>query len=105
CVDLHHFETGAQIQPFRCSVYWNDFRRRWIMLVSAKAGEIWFADGDTPTGPWAYARRVVTHGAYNFYNPTQHTFFDREGGRIIYFEGTYTASVSADCKKTPRYHY
>src|SRR5205809_7804949 len=75
------------------------------MLISAKAGEIWFAEADTPTGPWAYARRVVTHGAYNFYNPTQHPFFDQEGGRLIYFEGTYTASFSDARQQTPRYDY
>ena len=105
-IDLHDYETGARIQAGRGSVFWNDFRRRWVMLnASAKAGEMWFAEADTPTGQWAYARRVVTHGEYNFYNPTQHPFFDQEGGRLIYFEGTYTASFSEARELTPRYDY
>ena len=31
--------------------------------------------------------------------------FDQEGGRIIYFEGTYTNSFSGNPFKTPRYDY
>lgn len=104
-IQLHDIETGAVVQGDRGSVYWNDFRRRWIMIRSARAGEIWFAEGDTAAGPWVYARRVVSHDSYNFYNPTQHPFFDQEGGRIIYFEGTYTASFSGAREKTPRYDY
>jgi hypothetical protein len=76
-----------------------------MMVASGLPGEIWFAEGDTPIGPWVYARRVVAHDHYNFYNPTQHSFFDQEGGRLIYFEGTYTASFSGAKEKTPRYDY
>src|SRR5262249_19754324 len=56
-------------------------------------------------GPWIYARRVVSHDNYNFYNPTQHPVFDQERGRLIYFEGTYTASFSGAKEETPRYDY
>jgi hypothetical protein len=41
----------------------------------------------------------------DFYNPTQHPFFDAEGGRIIYFQGTYTNTFSGDPTPTPRYEY
>jgi hypothetical protein len=104
-IQLHDFETGGRVAAGRGSVYWNDFRNRWVMLISSKPGEIWFAEGDTPAGPWVYARRVMAHDNYNFYNPTQHPFFDQEGGRLIYFEGTYTASFSGAKEKTPRYDY
>ena len=106
-IDLHDYETGARIPAGGGSVYWNEFRRRWVMLISdrIKAGEIWFAEGDTPVGPWGYARSVVSHDDYNFYNPTQHPFFDQDGGRLIYFEGTYTAAFSGAKEKTPRYDY
>lgn len=104
-IDLHDFETGKRIQVGRGSVYWNEFRKRWVMLVSSQAGEMWFAEADTPVGPWAYARRIVSHDNYNFYNPTQHPFFDQQGGRLIYFEGTYTAAFSGAKTKTPRYDY
>jgi hypothetical protein len=104
-MDLHDFATGTRLQAGRGSVFWNEFRGSWVMLVTAKPGEIWFAEGDTAVGPWVYARRVVSHDNYNFYNPTQHPFFDQEGGRRIYFEGTYTASFSGAKEKTPRYDY
>jgi hypothetical protein len=104
-MDLHDFETGARLQAGRGSVFWNEHRGRWIMLVTAKPGEIWFAEADTIVGPWVYARRVVSHDNYNFYNPTQHPFFDQQGGKLIYFEGTYTASFSGAKEKTPRYDY
>jgi hypothetical protein len=104
-IQLRDFETSAPIEAGRGSVYWNEFRQRWVMVTSSKPGEIWFAEGDTPVGPWVYAQRIVSHDNYNFYNPTQHPFFDQEGGRLIYFEGTYTASFSGAKEKTPRYDY
>jgi hypothetical protein len=47
----------------------------------------------------------VTHNRYSFYNPKQHPFFDRQGGRLVYLEGTYTTSFSGNTDKTPRYDY
>ena len=102
---LNDVESGRPIQVDRGSVCWNEYRRRWVMIGSGQPGEIWFAEADTPLGPWVYARRVVTHDRYNFYNPAQHSFFDQDGGRVIYFEGTYTASFSGAKQKTPRYDY
>ena len=68
-------------------------------------GEMWFAEADTPLGPWTYARKIVTHEKYSFYNPKQHPMFDKEGGRIIFFEGTYTSMFSGNPEQTPRYNY
>lgn len=102
---LYDIETGRPIHTDRGSVCWNAYRRRWIMITGGLPGEVWFAEADTPLGPWVYGRRVVSHDHYNFYNPTQHPFFDQEGGRAIYFEGTYTASFSGAKEKTPRYDY
>jgi hypothetical protein len=47
----------------------------------------------------------VTHEQYSFYNPAQHPFFDQEGGRLIYFEGTYAETFSGNPCPTPRYDY
>ncbi len=107
---LTDVETGAAIKPHAGSVYWNPFRGRWIMILQedrglADNGEIWFAEADTPVGHWVYARKIVTHDKYTFYNPTHHPFFDKEGGRIIYFEGTYSDFFSGSPEKTPRYNY
>ena len=56
-------------------------------------------------GPWVYALKVVTHDRYSFYNPKQHPMFDKEGGRFIFFEGTYTHTFSGNADATPRYDY
>src|SRR5690606_25011213 len=49
--------------------------------------------------------RIVTHNNYSFYNPKHHPFLDQDGGRVIYFEGTYTASFTDNDCPTPRYDY
>jgi hypothetical protein len=111
---LKHEETARPLvdfshgKPFDAglgSVFWNLWRQRWIDIFSGSPGEIWFAEADTPLGPWGYAVKVAEHGDYNFYNPTQHPFFDQDGGRLVYFEGTYTDSFSGAKVKTPRYDY
>jgi hypothetical protein len=68
-------------------------------------GEIWYAEADRLTGPYVYTRRVVTHHRYSFYNPLQHPEFTKDGGRILFFEGTYTTWFSGVEKPTPRYDY
>lgn len=98
-------DTGERAEAGRGSVSWNAYRGRWVMVGSGRPGEIWFAEADTPTGPWVFGRCVLTHGEYNFYNPVHHAFFDEAGGRVIYFEGTYTAAFSGAKTKTPRYDY
>lgn len=108
---LRDIESGREVVAHRGSVYWNDFRRRYVMIfhesggTASHLGEVWFAEADAPTGPWVYARKIVTHDKTTFYNPKQHPFFDQEGGRIIYFEGTYTQSFSTSPQATPRYDY
>ena len=45
------------------SVYWNAYRNRWVMITvesfgsTSVLGEVWYAEADTPLGPWVYARR------------------------------------------------
>lgn len=110
-IQLRDIETDATIQSHGGSVFWNPYRKRWVM-ISGQAfgnpsylGELWFSEADTPVGPWVYARKILTHNKYTFYNPTQHPFFDQEGGRRIYFEGTYTTTYSGNDTPTPLYDY
>ncbi|TWU08934.1 hypothetical protein CA54_41730 [Symmachiella macrocystis] len=103
-------ETGDAVLPSRGSVYWNEFRKKWVMIfvqIGGRSflGEVWFAEADDLTGPWSKAIRIVTHNKYSFYNPKQHPFFAQEDGRIIYFEGTYTTTFSGNDHPTPRYDY
>lgn len=107
---LRDILTGARVKPHAGSVYWNAYRARWIIIMQESRGledngEIWYAEADSPVGPWVYARKIVTHDKYTFYNPTQHPSFDQDGGRLIYFEGTYSDSFSGSKVKTPRYDY
>lgn len=102
------YESGTALNRGLCSVAWNDFRQRWVVFFSKENGDAWYAEADTPLGPWGYARRVLTHGDYNFYNLMHHPFFDQERGRLVYFEGTYTAAftrAAANGTITPRYDY
>lgn len=101
---LRDSDTGQAIAAMPASVFWNDFRQRWVMLVE-QFGQVWFAEGDTFVGPWVYAKKIVTHDRYSFYNVTQHPYFDRDGGRLIYFEGTYTDTFANPPDVTPRYNY
>jgi hypothetical protein len=109
---LYDIETGKAVSPHAGTVYWNSFRRRWVMIAVQQygqpsfLGEVWYAEADTPVGPWAYARKIVTHNKYSFYNPKHHPYFDQDGGRLIYFEGTYSHTFSGDpANATPRYDY
>ena len=107
---LTDVETGREVVAHRGSVYWNAYRKRWVMITveiggTSQLGEVWFAEADTPLGPWAYARKVVTHDHYSFYNPKQHPMFAKDGGRIIFFEGTYTRTFSGNPDPTPLYDY
>jgi len=109
---LYDIETGKVVSPHAGTVYWNCFCQRWVMIAVQQygepsfLGEVWYAQADTPVGPWAYARKIVTHNKYSFYNPKHHPYFDQDGGRLIYFEGTYSHSFSGDpANATPRYDY
>ncbi len=110
-LDLRDVETGSFVWAHAGSVAWNPYRERWVMLAvqgggsSSYLGEVWYAEADTPLGPWAYARKVATHDRYSFYNPLHHPEFDKDGGRVIYFEGTYTITFSRNDDPTPRYEY
>ncbi len=107
---LRDADSGKSIIAHAGHITWNDYRKRWTLIDSeifgtSMLGEVWYAEADSPLGPWVYARKVLTHDKYSFYNPKQHPYFAKEGGRIIYFEGTYTESFSGAPVKTPRYDY
>ena len=109
---LYDIESGKKVSPHGGTVYFNAYRQRWVAIFvqqfgeSSFLGEVWYAEADTPVGPWAYARKIVTHNKYSFYNPKQHPYFDQAGGRMIFFEGTYSYGFSGSAENaTPRYDY
>jgi len=105
--------TGDRIRLHQGSVRWNAHRQWWVLIAGQHGGnpsflgEVWYAEAPAPTGPWTRAVKIVTHDRYSFYNPAQHSFFDEDGGRTIYFEGTYTFTFSRreGEGRTPRYDY
>jgi len=111
-------ETNTRAHAHAGSVNWNEYRKKWIMITGVLAtdakspsnlGEIYYAESDSPNpeGPWAKAKKIITHDRYSFYNPNHHPVFDQQGGKVIYFEGTYTYTFSRSEKEgpTPRYDY
>jgi len=109
---LYDVTSGKKVTPHGGSVYFNEYRQRWVSIFvqqfgeSSYLGEVWYAEADTPVGPWVYTRKIATHNKYSFYNPKQHPFFDKDGGRVIFFEGTYSHTFSGSLENaTPRYDY
>ena len=109
-VQLRDVESGQPVLVHGGTTAWNSWRRRWILVAvqwggTSNLGEVWYSEAESPLGPWAWARKIVTHQRYSFYNPRHHPLFDDQGGRRIYFEGTYTATFSGNSNATPRYDY
>ena len=107
---LRDASTGKAVHAHTGSTEWNTHRRRWALIAvqeggTSALGEVWYAEADDPLGPWGPAVKVVTHDDYSFYNPRQHPEFAKDGGRVVYFEGTYTATFSGNRHPTPRYDY
>ena len=103
-------DSSKPVKIHSGSINWNPYRKKWILIGvqtggTSLLGEVWYAEADKVTGPWKRAKKIVTHNRYSFYNPTQHPFFDQKGGRIIYFEGTYSEMFSGAPLPTPRYDY
>jgi hypothetical protein len=103
-------DSKEPVYLHRGSVAWNEYRQKWIAIAcqhggTSLLGEIWYSEAPALTGPWRAAKKIVTHEQYSFYNPVHHPFFDQDGGRVIFFEGTYTTSFSGNPAPTPRYDY
>src|SRR5690606_16933566 len=86
---------GERITPHTGSIAWNAYRQRWVTVFMQKFGkpsafgELWYAEADSPTGPWGPAVKVVTHENYTFYNPRLHPEFTDGDSPVLLFEGTY----------------
>ena len=106
--DSSQWETREVLLPPDATrpscVVWNEYRQRWILLLE-DFGDVYYAEATEPEGPYGRAVQIIDHDQYNFYNVATHTFFNQEGGRVIYVQGTYTDSFTNAPDKTPRYNY
>lgn len=104
-------KDGKPVKPHSGSVAWNAFRKRWVTVFMQSFGkpsvfgELWYAEADSPAGPWGKAVKVLTHDNYTFYNPRLHPEFTPDGSPVLIFEGTYTAEFADKPEPTPRYNY
>jgi hypothetical protein len=104
-------DNGEQVKPHRGAIAWNAYRKKWVTIFTqfhgtkSLLGEIWYAEADSPFGPWTNAIKVVTHSKYTFYNPQLHTEFTVADSPILLFEATYTHTFSATSEPTPRHDY
>lgn len=102
---------GTKVEIASGSIAWSPCRKRWATIFNQKygvpsaLGEVWYAEAETPAGPWGWAVKVVSHDNYTFYNPLIHPELTPEGAHFLLFEGTYTAQFADHAASTPRYDY
>ena len=105
-----HATTGAWVQLHRGSVRWNPYLKKYILIAnqiggSSMLGEVFYGESEKPEGPWPKVVKIASHQRMSFYNPVQRAFWDEQGGRVIYFEGTYVTTFSVHEHPMPRYDY
>jgi hypothetical protein len=102
---------GKPVKPSSGSIAWNRFRERWVTVfmetfgAPSAFGEVWYAEADSPFGPWGPAVKVLSHKNYSFYNPRLHPEFTSADSPILLFEGTYSQTFANRPEPTPRYDY
>ncbi|RYD22404.1 MAG: hypothetical protein EOP88_08230 [Verrucomicrobiaceae bacterium] len=103
--------NGEEIKPHRGAIAWSEYKKRWVTIFTQQwgkpsaLGEIWYAEAESPLGPWQKTTKVLTHDNYTFYNPRIQFDMMPEKAPFILFEGTYTAEFADHAVKTPRYNY
>lgn len=103
--------NGERVTPHSGSIAWNEYRQRWVTVFMesfgkpSAFGELWYAEADSPLGPWGSAVKVLSHANYTFYNPRLHPEFTPPKSPILLFEGTYTQTFADRPPATPRYDY
>lgn len=102
---------GKSIKAASGSIAWNDYRIRWVAVfvqsfgTPSWLGEVWYAEADSPQGPWGPAVKVLSHANYAFYNPRLHPEFTPADSPILLFEGTHSKAFANHAEPTPRYDY
>ncbi|WP_345682970.1 hypothetical protein [Novipirellula caenicola] len=108
---LRSADDDTQIVPHSGSIVWNAFRKRWVTVFMQKFGKpsafgtLWYAEADSPMGPWGTAVEILSHDNYTFYNPRLHPNVTPQSGSTLLFEGTYTAEFANHAEPTPYYDY
>jgi hypothetical protein len=99
------------VKPHSGSIAWNPWRKRWVTVFMeafgkpSVFGELWYAEAESPTGPWGKAIKILGHENYTFYNPRIHPEFTAADSPVLIFEGTFTQQFADRPPPTPRYDY
>lgn len=102
---------GKPVKPAGGSIAWNAYRKRWVTVFVESfgkpswLGEVWYAEADSPNGPWGPAVKVLSHANYAFYNPRLHPEFSPAESPLLLFEGTHSKTFADRPVPTPRYDY
>jgi hypothetical protein len=103
--------NGQPVKPASGSIAWNAYRHRWVTVfmqvfgTPSAFGEIWYAEAESPFGPWGPAVKVLSHKNYSFYNPVLHPEFTPPDSPVLLFEGTHSTTFADRAEPTPRYEY
>ncbi|MEZ6114876.1 MAG: hypothetical protein R3C99_28255, partial [Pirellulaceae bacterium] len=85
-------ESSDTVKPHSGSIAWNAYRKRWVTVFMqhfgkpSAFGELWYAESDSPFGPWGPAVKVLSHDNYTFYNPRLHPEFTPADSPVLLFE-------------------
>lgn len=102
---------GNRIVPHSGSIAWSPWRRRWVAVFMEKFGkpaafgEIWYAEADSPLGPWGPSVKIVSHDNYSFYNPRIHPEFTGTDSSVLVFEATFSQLFADKPQPVARYDY
>lgn len=108
---LPSVEDGQPVKLHSGSAAWNPWRKRWVAVFMQSGGkpsafgELWYAEADSPLGPWGKTVKILSHDNYTFYNPRLHPEFTAPDAPILLFEGTYTMQFADRPHPTARYDY
>ena len=109
--ELTSATSSEVVKPHTGSIAWNAFRQRWVTVFMqhfgkpSAFGELWYAESDSPLGPWGPTVKILSHDNYTFYNPRLHGDFSSNDSPVLLFEGTYTHTFANKPQPTPRYDY
>jgi hypothetical protein len=103
--------SGERVVVKTGSVAWQPARKRWVTVFQQESGkpspggELWYAEADSPMGPWGPCVKILSHKKYTFYNPVIDAELAPADANFLLFQGTYTAEFSGGAQKTPFYNY
>ena len=78
-----------EITPQSGSIAWNEHRKRWVAVFVQKGGDssflgnVWYAESESPIGPWGRATKILSHDNYTFYNPRLYPEFNANDGSVL----------------------